>query len=352
MSYLEFVEKLLDLQDATSLITYSFVDGEYLGVIRRDDTIIGMHIWKDHAAFMETSIVNHLLNVYEGANGLLKEIPDATFCVLDMGASGRRWEGGVLDNQPYGYGIEYDEDGQMVYEGTMLRGEKFGYGTEYHDGNIKFYEGSFISDRKHGFGCLYDRNGHMENEGQYVLDKPLRDTVDSFLVHNRMETISIPSNTNTDISSLILLDCLQGIRTITIGNSCFPKVRQLEIRGMKRLERLTIGTDSFTQKQESKERLDGTCCVINCTSLRFIDIGNRSFEDFHTLQLKSLPTLETLQLGENCFQYSPLLTLNGKTNTLSRPDLPHLRSILFHEWAFRYCHAAVLSSGDCGLLEP
>lgn len=301
---------------------------------------------------METDTVDHQMNMYEEENGGLTEIPIDTVGILNVGVTGKRWEGGILDNQPYGYGTLFNDEGERVYEGTMVDGQKFGYGAEYYGRDVKIYEGSFVIDQKHGFGRFYDRNGLIEYEGQYVLGKPLQNT-ESFIIHNHRKTLSIPDDMNTGLSSLILLSWLQDIQTITIGNHCLSKVRRLEIRGMKRLERLTIGSDSFTQsqKRESKERPDGLCCIVHCGRLRCIDIGHRSCGDFHTLQLEDLPMLETLQFGENCFEHAPLFSLNGTTNRESRPDLPHLHSILFHEWAFRYCHTAILSSGEASRLE-
>ena len=37
--------------------------------------------------------------------------------VLDLNDEGARWEGDVLDNQPYGWGVLYDSENRMVYEG-------------------------------------------------------------------------------------------------------------------------------------------------------------------------------------------------------------------------------------------
>ena len=37
--------------------------------------------------------------------------------VLDLSDEGERWEGDVLDNQPFGWGVLYDADGEKMYKG-------------------------------------------------------------------------------------------------------------------------------------------------------------------------------------------------------------------------------------------
>ena len=41
--------------------------------------------------------------------------------VLDLSDDGDRWEGDVLNNEPYGWGVLYDSENRMVYEGFRLK---------------------------------------------------------------------------------------------------------------------------------------------------------------------------------------------------------------------------------------
>ena len=52
--------------------------------------------------------------------------------VLDLSDDGERWEGDVLDNQPYGWGVYYDSENRMVYEGFRLGDVNVCYGTQYY----------------------------------------------------------------------------------------------------------------------------------------------------------------------------------------------------------------------------
>ena len=52
--------------------------------------------------------------------------------VLDLNDDGERWEGDVLDNQPYGWGVLYDSENRMAYEGFRIGDVNVCYGTQYY----------------------------------------------------------------------------------------------------------------------------------------------------------------------------------------------------------------------------
>ena len=51
--------------------------------------------------------------------------------VLDLNDDGERWEGDVLSNQPYGWGVLYDSENRMVYEGFRIGDVNVCYGRSY-----------------------------------------------------------------------------------------------------------------------------------------------------------------------------------------------------------------------------
>lgn len=70
--------------------------------------------------------------------------------------------GGVYE----GTGILY-EDGQRIYQGAFARGLANGLGTAYKDG-AKCYEGSFVDGLYEGEGVTYDETGRMCYRGSYA----------------------------------------------------------------------------------------------------------------------------------------------------------------------------------------
>ena len=49
--------------------------------------------------------------------------------VLDLNDDGERWEGDVLRDQPYGWGVLYDSENRRSYEGFRLKDVNVCYGT-------------------------------------------------------------------------------------------------------------------------------------------------------------------------------------------------------------------------------
>ncbi|KAM7454252.1 hypothetical protein BLSTO_04991 [Blastocystis sp. subtype 1] len=52
--------------------------------------------------------------------------------VLDLNDDGERWEGDVLNNKPYGWGVLYDSENRMAYEGFRIGEVSVCYGRSYY----------------------------------------------------------------------------------------------------------------------------------------------------------------------------------------------------------------------------
>ena len=67
--------------------------------------------------------------------------------VLDLSDDGERWEGDVLDKQPYGWGVLYDSENRMVYEGFRMGEVNVCYGRSYYsDVGVMEYEGDGMKE--------------------------------------------------------------------------------------------------------------------------------------------------------------------------------------------------------------
>ncbi|OAO14926.1 hypothetical protein AV274_3370 [Blastocystis sp. ATCC 50177/Nand II] len=65
--------------------------------------------------------------------------------VLDLNDDGERWEGDVLNNQPCGWGVLYDSEGEKKYEGFMIGEAYVCYGTQYYSDIQRVeYEGEWL----------------------------------------------------------------------------------------------------------------------------------------------------------------------------------------------------------------
>ena len=89
------------------------------------------------------------------------------------------------------------------------------------------------------------------------------------------------------------------VESIEIGDESFGSVKTFEIDGLNRLKTIKIGSNSFTQEKnwhgndESK-----SFHILNCESLKSIQIGEWSFSDFAgDFELKNLSQLQSIQIG-------------------------------------------------------
>ena len=100
------------------------------------------------------------------------------------------------------------------------------------------------------------------------------------------------------------------IESIEIGDDCFENVDIFNIDGLNELKSLKIGTNSFTKKKNSYGNDESrSFSILNCNELISIEIGGCSFEDYRGFELKNLPKLSTIKIGEigsysNNFWYS------------------------------------------------
>ena len=89
------------------------------------------------------------------------------------------------------------------------------------------------------------------------------------------------------------------VESIEIGNHCFGSVKIFKIDGLKCLISIKIGNNSFTNKKNSRGNdKSKSFHILNCESLKSIQIGEYSFSDYAgEFELKNLPQLQSIQIG-------------------------------------------------------
>ena len=119
-------------------------------------------------------------------------------------------------------------------------------------------------------------------------------------IDNSITSIIVRYGSNNDINyKLFYYSELNHIESIEIGNDCFGSVETFRIDRLNRLKSLKIGKNSFTQKTyvygNDKSK---SFHILNCESLKSIQIGEYSFIDFAgEFELKNLPQLQSIQIG-------------------------------------------------------
>ena len=92
------------------------------------------------------------------------------------------------------------------------------------------------------------------------------------------------------------------LKSIKIGSYCFHHVREFVIDGLESLESVKIGEKCF--RIDDEERDDGICRITNCPNLRQLEIGHHSFRDFKSFELSNLNSLQSIEFGDDCFEYA------------------------------------------------
>ena len=128
-----------------------------------------------------------------------------------------------------------------------------------------------------------------------------------------ISNLHIPSwSFNNELNMIELnLNRFMNLESIEIGNDCFGSIQIFQIEGLNRLQSLKIGMNSFTQVKSNdfKNDWDGSVSkcrnesksfhILNCESLKSIEIGQYSFADFGgEFELRNLENLESIKIGK------------------------------------------------------
>ena len=304
----EKLNTLLKEKNNDSIMEYDIETGKECGVWKKEEKCYVIKRCDEENRVVVADLKTHEMRVYDGDDWKENE-QDGVGCI-DLNVNGKRWEGGVKNGKPFGYGVLYDEEGKKEYEGFMVDGVKNCKGIEYYSdiGKVE-YKGSFCDDKRFGRGVLYDRNGLVEYNGLWKNDEPYSNQHDNNTIDNTTESVDIHYNSYNNEKTLILPFFLCSLKRIVIGNECFGKVRVFELDGLDELESVEIGQDSF--RISDKERNDGDYRIVNCPKLKSIQIGYHSFYDYHSFELNNLPSLQSIDIGENCFYWTPSFSLTG-----------------------------------------
>ena len=112
----EYCEMVLkkDVKDAYLLLRKHDGLCWYKGLVEKSQSVI---VELSLNRVIEVDIASHTLLKVNGED--VNGIEHAQ--VLDLSDDGERWEGDVLDNKPYGWGVLYDSENRRAYEGFRLK---------------------------------------------------------------------------------------------------------------------------------------------------------------------------------------------------------------------------------------
>ena len=225
--------------------------------------------------------------------------------VLDLNDDGERWEGDVLNNQPYGWGVVYDSENRMAYEGFRIGELNACYGTKYYsDIGVIEYKGEWFEGKRWGRGIQYDRTGKTVFDGEWISDQQLNKRAVLYgqnqFLHNHVEELIVSNNScNGREWSVLDLSFMPGLRVLQVGNKCFRSVKEVKWIGLSQLESIVIGKNSFT-RVESDEEIDfcSHFYLKDCERLKELKIGYYSFNEYWVCRIENVDRLEVIEIGD------------------------------------------------------
>ena len=289
------------LKDPTALFSIKQTDGPFPAdsvLLHRGDSIVEMN--KERVVIGDTQS-HQLLRVNDEDVKAIEH-----YVVLDMKEKGERWEGDVLNDQPYGWGVLYDSENRKMYEGFRFGGVNVCYGTRYYSDIQKVeYEGEWCEGKRMGDGVMYDRHEVVIHEGEWVNNRPLSMRVEltdkNPVLHNRIEELVVKNNScNGKEWKSLDLSLLSKLRKLTVGDECFNEVETVKLNGLKELESVVVGKESFEFQGNRKTSFE----LKDCEKVKELIIGEESFNLFGKFSLENTPSLERIVMKGSNFYWA------------------------------------------------
>ena len=126
-------------------------------------------------------------------------------------------------------------------------------------------------------------------------------TLQEFTALELAVTEIILDNACCNDESFLVMDfgCFRSVRRIVVGNiSCFC-VDEVKLIGLKELESVVIGENSFTKEKSGwGEDPNRHFYLKNCPKLKELRIGRFSFSDYTVCEIENVDALEVIEMGE------------------------------------------------------
>ena len=163
----------------------------------------------------------------------------------------------------------------------------------------------------------------------------------------RIGTGSFMNYTGFRIGSTSLVD-------LSIGSNCFRECDSVQLNELKRLERVSVGENSFSDKE-------GSFIAKNCPSLKELKISDYAFPYFNHFEIQNATLLDTLEIGSYCFAHWAHVEVRGLSSLkkwivgpyafggggeLSISDCPSMTELLFADSAFGWYDELSIRSMD------
>ena len=225
--------------------------------------------------------------------------------VLDLSDEGERWEGDVLNDEPYGWGVLYDKEGEKVYEGFRIGDVSVCYGIQYYaDIGVKEYEGEICDGKRWGRGIQYDRNGVVVYDGEWMndeheLEKKVVITCENSLLHTLVEELTVSKNCcNGEEWKALDFSLMHNLRELVIEQDSFAFVEEVKLIGLQKLERVYISSNCFSWARDGNDHsCYGIFCLKDCPLVKELYIDRTSCMSYSVCEIENNASMTSICFG-------------------------------------------------------
>ena len=124
-----------------------------------------------------------------------------------------------------------------------------------------------------------------------------------YLAHIRPETVTEiligSGECNNEKYRVLDLSVFKNMKSVVIGDGSYMNVKEVELIGLKQLESVVIGMNSFTQHKNDYGYYPNRHFYLkNCPKLRSLKIGRYSFSDYSVIEIENVDALEVIEIGD------------------------------------------------------
>lgn len=119
-------------------------------------------------------------------------------------------------------------------------------------------------------------------------------------------TVSIPSDFWYNVSSISsIISRFTHLEELKIGDNCLQTISEFHLNNMDRLRVIQIGKNSMT-KLVNTGGYDPFCSfqLVHCGSVEELSIGDYSFSDYGSFEIRNCSNLVSIQFGQMVFCYA------------------------------------------------
>ena len=141
-----------------------------------------------------------------------------------------------------------------------------------------------------------------------------------------MEVMIVDSNVCNDKEYAVLdLSSFSNLKVFEVGDYSFAFVGEVELIGLRQLERVVIGKISFVKNKDCSINnvtlgRNRHFYLKNCERLRELKIDCGSFLYYSVCEIENLPSLEVIEMGElderSCNFFYASLELKGNSDRM------------------------------------